>query len=139
MMISVSLFQRLEDDLPFNVNVSRDQYESAVMESILSNLKLLLNSMAGCCETRPDYGLADFNALGQSHLDTAEGLCRDIERQIRMFEPRLRNSMVRIVEDATRPLEFIFSVEAELAYADKSVRVRFDSVLGSDGQVRLNV
>ncbi|MBS8262596.1 type VI secretion system baseplate subunit TssE [Roseibium polysiphoniae] len=138
-MISVSLLQRLEEDLPNYAGSTTSQAENALMDSILFNLRMLLNSNAGCCETRADYGLADFNARGQSHRDTADALCRDIERQIRMFEPRLRNAMVRVVEDAARPLEFIFSVEADLAYPDRSVRVRFDSVLGSDGQVRLNV
>lgn len=134
----VSLFQRLEGDITDDQYKTADQYEAALMDSILSDLRILLNSMAGCCETRPDFGLTDFNAVSQSHKDTATELCRDIERQIRQFEPRLNNPVVRSVEDPERALEFVFNVEADIRYGGRSVRVRFDSVLDTSGQMRVN-
>lgn len=137
--MAVSLFQRLEGDIRSDQFSTLDQYETALMDSILSDLRVLLNSMAGCCETRPDFGLADFNAVNQSHKDTASELCRDIEQQILKFEPRLRNAVVRTIEDPDRPLEFVFNVEADLEYGGRLVRVRFDSVLDSSGKVRLSV
>ncbi|MBO9424558.1 MULTISPECIES: type VI secretion system baseplate subunit TssE [Stappiaceae] len=135
--MAVSLFQRLEGDVLKDEFKSLDQHEAALMDSILADLRILLNSMAGCCETRPDYGLADFNAVNQSHKDTAAELCRDIEQQIIKFEPRLSNPVVRTIEDPNRPLEFVFNVEADLKYGTRQVRVRFDSVLDSSGKVRL--
>ncbi|WP_395174991.1 type VI secretion system baseplate subunit TssE [Roseibium alexandrii] len=135
--MAVSLFQRLEGDVLKNEFKSLDQHEAALMDSILTDLRILLNSMAGCCETRPDYGLTDFNAVNQSHKDTAAELCRDIEQQIIKFEPRLSNPVVRTIEDPNRPLEFVFNVEADLKYGTRQVRVRFDSVLDSSGKVRL--
>lgn len=137
--MAISLFQRLEGDVRSDSFASPDQYEAALMDSILEDLRILLNSMAGCCETRPDYGLADFNAFNQSHKDTALALCRDIEQQIKKFEPRLRNAVVRTVADADRPLEFVFNVEADLEYGGQQARVRFDSVLDSSGKVRVSV
>jgi len=134
----VSLFQRLEEDVTLDDFKSPDEAQNALMDSVLADLRILLNSMAGCCETRPDFGLADFNSVFQSHRDTAQELCRDIERQIRLFEPRLKNPMVRVIDDPDRPLEFVFSVEAQLNYAGRSVRVRIDSVLDSSGQVRVS-
>ncbi len=136
--MAISLFQRLETDLTEDAFRSDDQFESALLDSILADLRILLNSMAGCCETRPDFGMADFNAVSQSRQDTASELCRDIERQIRMFEPRLKNAVVRMVEDDAKPLEFMFNVEAELVSRTRSVRIRFDSVLDSSGQIRVN-
>ncbi|GGB45952.1 lysozyme [Roseibium aquae] len=133
----VSLFQRLEEDITLGDFRSPDEAQNALMDSVLQDLRVLLNSMAGCCEIRPDYGLADFNSVFQSHRDTAQELCRDIERQIRVFEPRLKNPRVRAVDDPDRPLEFVFSVEAQLEYAGRSVRVRIDSVLDSSGQMRV--
>lgn len=132
-MVSVSLLQRLELD-GAGAGTTGD---SAVLESIMRNLQTILNSRKGCCETRPDFGLSDFNATAD-YLSALTAISRDVERQIRAFEPRLRNILVQPVEDKTRLLEFVFHVDAELADEERTVRVRFDSVLGSDGRIRFN-
>ncbi|MTI42577.1 type VI secretion system lysozyme-like protein [Roseibium hamelinense] len=134
----MSLFQRLEEDVKIDDFTSPDQAQGVLLDSILRDLSVLLNSMAGCCEIRPEYGLTDFNAVFQSHRDTAVELCRDIETQIEMFEPRLKNPKARIVDDPDRPLEFVFNVEAQLDYAGKTMRVRIDSVLDSNGKIRIS-
>lgn len=135
-MVSVSLLQRLELD---GAGVQRTDHsdDSAVLDSILSNLQLILNSRKGCCETRPDFGLSDFNATAD-YRSLFVSIARDVERQLRNFEPRLRNVSVQPVEDRTRPLEFVFHVNGELADDGRTVRVAFDSVLGSDGRMRFN-
>ena len=134
-MVSVGLLQRLEaEDGVHGVDAS----ESAILDSVLFNLRILLNSSEGCCEIRPDFGLTDFNGSTNNYMNTAASVARDIEKQIRKFEPRLRNVLVRAIEDQDRPLEFVFHVDAEIAYEDKAVKVKFNSVLGSDGHVRFN-
>ena len=135
-MVAVSLLQRLEGDQSHAAGASRVEDETAVTDSILASLRIILNSRQGCCETRPDFGLMDFEAAAQNYRNAVAMIGRDVERQIRLFEPRLRNVMVRTVEDTTRPLELVFHVSGELAYADRTVRVTFDSVLGSDGHMR---
>ncbi|POF33796.1 type VI secretion system baseplate subunit TssE [Roseibium marinum] len=135
--MAVSLFQRLENDVTGLHYRNADEFEAAVLESVLEDLRILLNSSAGCCETCPDYGLSDFNSVSTSHKDTASEICRDIERQIRSFEPRLRNPVVRAVEDADKPLDFLFNVEAELDLGGSSKRIRFDSILDNSGQIRV--
>jgi type VI secretion system protein len=135
-MISVSLLQRLERDEFIGGSGSRAGDEAAVMDSVLSNLRSLLNSRRNCCETRPDFGLQDFNAT-EDYRSSIPLLARDVERQIRLFEPRMRNVVVRAIEDKTRPSELTFHINGELAYSDRTVRVSFDSVLGTDGQMRL--
>ncbi|MES0884485.1 type VI secretion system baseplate subunit TssE [Roseibium sp. SCP14] len=136
--MAVSLFQRLENDVTDTAYRNADEFEAATLESVLEDLRILLNSSAGCCETCPDFGLTDFNSISRSHQDTASEICRDIERQIRDFEPRLRNPIVRAVDDPDKPLDFIFNVEAELALGDSSKRVRFNSVLDNSGQIRVS-
>lgn len=134
-MVSVSLLQRLEgEDLP----PSAYEDESAVMDSVLANLRVLLNSRQGCAETRPDYGLSDFSATTEDFRNSITLVARDVEEQIRLFEPRLRNVVVKAVEDNNRPLELFFHLSGEIAYSDRTVRVKFDSVLGSDGHMRFN-
>lgn len=135
-MASVSLLQRLELD-GIGAEGPRRLDDSAVLDSILSNLLMILNSRKGCCETRPDFGLSDFNATSD-YRSLISSIARDVERQLRGFEPRLHNVSVQPIEDKTRPLEFIFHINGELADDDRTVRVAFDSVLGSDGRMRFN-
>ena len=135
-MVSVSLLQRLEGDNLHAAGTSGVADESAVMDSVLASLRILLNSRQGCCEIRPDYGLMDFDAAAGNFRNAIALIARDVEKQLRLFEPRLRGVVVRAVEDKTRPLELVFHVSGELAYRDRAIRVTFDSVLGSDGYMR---
>lgn len=137
-MASISLLQRLEEVSNGSAPISSLASETAVLDSVLFNLQLVLNSAEGCCETRTDYGLSDYSTLGQSHWESATQLARNVEKQIRLFEPRLRRISVRPVDEPSRPLEFVFHVEAELAFEERLVRVTFDSVLGNDGHMRFS-
>ncbi|MDL2398822.1 type VI secretion system baseplate subunit TssE [Rhizobium mayense] len=136
-MVSVSLLQRLERDDVAGGSGSTVNDDTAIMNSVLSNLRSLLNSRRNCCETRPDYGLQDFNAT-EDYRSSIPLIARDVERQIRLFEPRIRNVIVRAVEDKTQLSQLIFHINGELAHSDRTVRISFDSVLGSDGYMRLN-
>lgn len=135
-MVSVSLLQRLELD---SVGVSRTDHtdDSAVLDSILFNLKTILNSRKGCCETRPDFGLSDFNSLSD-YRSISNAIAREVERQLKTFEPRLRRVSVQPLVDKSQRMEFVFHVNAELADEHRAVKVSFDSVLGSDGRMRFN-
>lgn len=142
-MVSVSLLQRLEGDSAVashsgEARANSARNESGVTESILANLRILLNSRQGCCETRPDYGLTDFSAASQNFRNSMSLMARDVEQQIRHFEPRLRNVVVRAVEDKMKPLELVFHVDGDLAFGDRTVRVAFNTVLGNDGHMRFN-
>lgn len=135
-MVSVSLLQRLEGDPVRSAGPSGHLDESAVTDSILADLRVLLNSRQGCCESRSDYGLMDFDAAADNYRNAIAMIARDVEKQVRLFEPRLRNVAVRTIEDKLRPLELVFHVSGDIAYKDRTVRVNFDSVLGSDGHMR---
>jgi type VI secretion system protein len=135
-MIAVSLLERLERDRG-EMSSSWSGSESAVMDSILYNLGTLLNSRQGCCEVRPDYGLSDLNTT-RDMRGSMPMLAREVETQIRMFEPRLRNVVVRPIEDKTRIAELIFHISGEVAYPDKTVKISVDSILGNNGHIRLS-
>jgi type VI secretion system protein len=136
-MVAVSLLERLKRDAGDGSSLPAAGSESAIMDSILRNLGVLLNSRQGCCETRPDYGLSDFNG-GQDIRGAFPAIAREVERQIRLFEPRLRNVRVRPVEDKARLGELIFHISGEIAYPDRTVRISLDSILGNNGHMRLN-
>ncbi len=133
-----NLFYRISNNLKFDQFASVEDAQQSLLNSIIKNLNTILNSMAGCCEIRPEYGLTDFNAVFQSHQDTAIKLCRDIENQIKMFEPRLYNSIVTIIDDPDRPLEFVFNIEAQLFYKNKKMKIQICSVLDSNGKISIS-
>lgn len=130
--MAVSLFDRLEAD----IGAERAD-ETAIMDSILANLRVLLNSRKGCCEIHPDYGLGSFNGLGENFRNYLAMFSRDVEKQILAYEPRLRNVMLQSATEQTRPMELVFNVIAEISGADKPARVSFESILENNGRMRL--
>src|SRR5271168_4091771 len=74
---------------------------TAVAESVLRNLQDVLNSRAGCCETRRDYGMPDFSDVATSFPEAVPTITRAIRAQIENFEPRLSGVNVRHVPDKT--------------------------------------
>jgi type VI secretion system protein len=106
-------------------------------DSILRNLQDVLNSHAGCCETRPDYGMPDFNDLASSFPDAIPSIARSIRAQIENFEPRLSGVSVRHIPDPTHPLSLSFQIGVTLVLEDGSERMSFETELGDDGKLRV--
>jgi type VI secretion system protein len=109
----------------------------AVGDSILRNLQGVLNSHAGCCETRPDYGMPDFNDLASHFPDSITTIARAIKLQIENFEPRLSGVSVRHVPDPTHPLSLSFNIGVTLTLDDGSERLSFQTDLSDDGKLRM--
>src|SRR5262249_14990573 len=62
--------------------------KSVLVDSVLSNMRRILNERRGSCETRGDYGIPDLNdVLG--HGGTPSELAQIVQEMIRAFEPRL--------------------------------------------------
>jgi type VI secretion system protein ImpF len=77
-----------------------------------------------------NYGLPDFASMSADSSATPQRLLRSIEREIELFEPRLRD--VRITRAANadkkdRRLKFV--IEATLRLDPDPERVEFDTVL----------
>lgn len=111
---------------------------NTAVDSVLANLKDVLNSRAGCTETRPDLGVPDFNDLVGKFPDAIHIIARAVKDQIDRFEPRLEAVSVRHVEDPDNPLNLVFEIHAALVVDGAEGRVTFETVLGDDGfmQVR---
>ena len=136
-MVSVSLLQRLEGDNLHVAGTSQTENESAVMDSILASLRVLLNSRQGCCEIRPDYGLMDFDATAGSYRNAIALIARDVEQQIRHVRAAAAQRQRAHRSRTRRGRWSSFSMSAASSpIADRTVRVTFDSVLGSDGHMR---
>lgn len=109
----------------------------ALCDSILRNLQDILNSHAGCCEIRRDYGMPDFNDLAGHFPDAISIITRAIKAQIENFEPRLSNINVRHIPDPDNPLGFSFSIAVTLTLDDGTERLNFQTDLSDDGKLRV--
>jgi type VI secretion system protein len=106
-------------------------------DSILRNLQELLNSRAGCCEIREDYGMPDFDDIASRFPDAVPAVARAIKMQIENFEPRLSGVNVRHLPDPSNPLSLSFLIGVTLSLDDGAERLSFQTGLGDDGKLRV--
>lgn len=111
--------------------------KSRLVESVMHNLKAVLNSRAGCCQTRPDYGMPDFNDLVGRFPDAIAIIVNAVRHQIEAFEPRLTGITVRHVPDRSDPLRLAFRIQASLVLEGDEQAITFDTFLNNDGYVNL--
>jgi type VI secretion system protein len=69
--------------------------------------------------------------------DAVPAIARAIKHQIDIFEPRLRNVVVRHVPDPDRPLTLAYRIRAELAVSNSDSPITVETIFGSDGAVRV--
>lgn len=110
---------------------------SALADSIMLNLRELFNARQGSVLMRPDYGMPDFNDLSTQFPDAIPVIGRAIKYQIETFEPRLGSVAVKHVPDPDNPLALCYQIAAEIRLGDEAERVRFETILGDDGHVRV--
>ncbi len=129
-----SLFERLRDP---GAEGSRTIHEntSRLAESVLSNLRNLLNSRRGIAPAQPGYGIPDMVDLTASFPEGVTGMRRAIKETIETYEPRLRRVNVKYVETDDDPLALRFEITAELATADERASVWFETRIDASGEV----
>ena len=135
-MFDRSLTERLEAstaDRPFRPSTFD---KSALLESVLENVRRIFNERRGSCETRLDYGMPDLNdVLGQG--GTPASLALIVQQIMETFEPRLSDAVVRFTPDPNNPMSINFRVSAVLHYGENVERVAFDTVVSDDKRVRV--
>lgn len=132
-----SLFERLEAAREPGVGSPETTPVRSLPDSVLTNVRAILNARQGCCETRPDYGMPDLNDISREASETIPAIARAVKLQLETFEPRLRQVQVRPLPLSDAPGEFAFSVSAVLIDGGDGEAMRFDTVLGNDRQMRL--
>lgn len=112
----------------------------ALKQSLVRDLEWLLNTRR-IAEPAPDaypevqrsvyhFGLPDISSRSADSLDVQQGLSRDIEECIQIFEPRLTDVRVSVrpsEEKGSRLARFV--IEALLRMEPNPERVVFDTVL----------
>jgi type VI secretion system protein len=105
------------------------------VESIMENLRRLLNSRHGIAPTAPEYGIPDLSDVIHSFPEATARLRVAIQTAIETFEPRLRRVRVRAVESPDDPLSLHFEIVAEVAIGEKNASVWFETRVDSSGEV----
>ncbi len=129
-----SLLERLRDP---GAESPRTIHENTahLADSVLANLRNLLNSRHGISAAVPGYGIPDMVDLATSFPEGIVGMRRAIKEAIETYEPRLRRVNVKHVEAPEDPLALKFEIMAELATAEERASVWFETRVDSSGEV----
>lgn len=136
-MYSKSLFERLEGAREGDDNAPGVVDRWALADSVLANVRRILNSRQGCCEIRTDFGMPDLNDISNEASETVPAIARAVKYQLDTFEPRLSNIAVKALPVSDRPGDFTFGVSAVLKVGDGGEALKFDTVLASDRQMHV--
>jgi type VI secretion system protein ImpF len=139
--IQSSLLQRLLDDNPdqqAELRPTLKQSLSEVRNAVREDLARLLNTRAYCRPWAPQldelrksvvsYGLHDGVISGMAADDWRALLRRSIEEAIRIYEPRLRDVRVTLIDEPdSLDRSLRFRIEATLVVEAEEATVTFDS------------
>jgi len=121
-----TLFERLEGK-------PRSTSGLDLIDSVLTNIANVLNTRAGCCETRADFGMPDFNDLAGNFPNAIPIIAQAVRAQIEAFEPRMRDVIVVHVPDPKRPIDLRFQISGWATVGGSTERISFDTLVGDDG------
>jgi type VI secretion system lysozyme-like protein len=102
------------------------QAENSELNSILSNLKNILNTRKGYGSILRDFGIRDMNEyISRDHI--ALVVIEEVKANIKKYEPRVELvSMTRV--DDKNPLRLSFQIECRLQETRQSLRMVLDTV-----------
>ncbi|SMF09423.1 type VI secretion system baseplate subunit TssE [Desulfovibrio gilichinskyi] len=117
----------------------RDTVEAGqVIKSILSYLRMILNTRQGNAQIAPDFGVPDFTSMiGATGLDAVRDIEASMTEVILKFEPRLENVNISFIPDEDMPLSLQFKLHAKLALEGQEMPVVFETVLDPDGRINV--
>jgi type VI secretion system protein len=104
------------------------------VQSILGNLRALLNTRVGDSPSAPDFGIPDLTEHVHDFPNAAQGIVRSIRDTVAKYEPRLRNVRVRLVPGED-PLKLVFEISARLASDRHRGLVRVRTEMTHSGHV----
>jgi type VI secretion system protein ImpF len=133
-----SILDRLVDTESMGGRVAGYDHRQ-MMDAVRADMEELLNAKLTCQDLPAEFeetaksivafGLPDLSSIDASDKFARDGLARAVADTIRLFEPRLRNVRVLVVDDKTKlMLSLKFKIEAELN-VDPAPEVGFETVL----------
>jgi len=137
------LFERLTDEAPAVAGEPRPFRTldaDGLRRSVIAELQRLLNTRRGWAPRRwphagtvLGYGVPDHALDNPGSVRDQDELCRDIERAIRAFEPRLREPSVWVTEPVAGRGLLSLGITGTVYLGRRALPVAFATTLTSEG------
>lgn len=115
-----------------------DADSNAVVNSILEYLIRVLNTKKGSVDIDPEFGVPDLTNMASSFSsEVIPELEVAIKNVIESYEPRLKDVAVHLLTEQDDLLALRFSISAMLVMGDKGKPVIFETIVDSDGQIKV--
>ena len=135
MALEKTLLERIDHPQQGDYRLYTDPH--LAIESVLEHLRKMLNVRQGSVTTLPDYGIPDLNSLFMQYPDAVLALRRMIKELLEKYEPRLQRVNVQYVSDDDNPLNLCFEISAYLVTDGGGSPIRFETIVGDNGKVRV--
>ncbi len=127
-------FNNPQSDRPLNLSQGTEE----LAESILMNLKRMLNTRQGGPMIQPDdYGMIDITDVSARFPDSIADVQKSIRTTIEKYEPRLKNVQVEHIGTGQDLQTLKFKITAQLADSKRDA-IYFETVIDPTGEVQLN-
>ncbi len=132
----VGFFERLEAGTkPMSLTQGPNAWD--VLQSIKRNVSNILNTRMGEAQSAPTLGLVDFNDATLETLDLSLRIKLAIQSCLDVYEPRLRNIVIRSESDVLSPLMLRFHIVAEINSDALHEKVQFNLLLDQNRKYRV--
>lgn len=106
-----------------------------LVESVLANLRHLLNSRHGVAPIQADYGIPDLSDLLHSFPEANARMRAAVKAAIEKYEPRLRRVSVKQTNDPEDIFTLRMEITAELVTEGTKTPVWFETRIDPSGEV----
>ena len=107
------------------------------VQSIIGNLRAILNTRLGDSPAAADFGVIDLSDLYHDFPNATQYLQRSIRDTIQKYEPRLTSVRVRPAP-SDNPLTLVFDISARLANDRRRGLVRVRTQVNHGGRVEID-
>lgn len=115
-----------------------DVDSGTMVNSVLEHLVRVLNTKKGSVEIDPEFGVPDLTNMSSSFSsDSIPELEEAIKSVIVHYEPRLKEVSVHFQTQQDDLLALRFSIAAKLVTDEKGKSIVFETIVDSDGQVKV--
>jgi type VI secretion system protein len=108
-----------------------------MIDSIIGHLERILNTRQGNAHIAADYGIPDFTDFKSAFPEAHRDLERSIRQTVQKYEPRLTSVRVKFIPRTDDVLTVSFQIVARLILEGRKDAVVFESILDSDGKIRI--
>jgi len=131
-----SVLDRLRHPEPESRRTIREN-TTVLAESVMANLRRLLNSRHGIAPIAADYGIPDLCDVIHDFPDAISWMRKSIKTAIETYEPRLRRVAVKHVTSEDDPLALRFEITAELVTEEEKASVWIETRIDGSGEVQV--